>query len=220
MNRFRVLTLVLAAMFGLSALPAAAEFELSLYTGVQTAPHSVVKGNDPGGVGDFNFTAGWEGKSGEMPPYYGFRGTWWRSDTLGFALEYNHAKVYADSETLAKSGFSHLEFTDGINLLTVNVMRRFPGALKSFTPYIGGGVGVSIPHVEVTSSGGSTYEYQITGPAAQWVAGMSYPLTDTWSVFGEYKGSYSRNKADLSNGGSLETNIVTNALNLGVSFNF
>jgi lipid A oxidase len=220
MSRFHALFLALAAFGGLAAAPAAAEFELSVYTGVQTSPHSTVTGNDPGGAGDLDFTARWQGKSGEMPPYYGFRGTWWRSDTLGFGIEFNHAKVYADNETLEESGFSRLEFTDGLNLLTVNVFRRFPEAWSTFTPYVGGGVGVAIPHVDVQSPGGKTFEYQLTGGAVQWVAGVSYPLTETWALFGEYKGSYSQNKADLASGGTLETNIVTNALNLGVSLNF
>ena len=204
----------------LVAAPAAAEFELSIYTGWQTAPHSEVSGSDPGGVGDFDFTAGWEGNSFEAPPYYGFRGTWWRSDTLGFGLEFNHAKVYADAESLEESGFDRLEFTDGLNLVTVNVFRRFPNAPLGLKPYVGGGVGVSIPHVDVQSAGGKTFEYQLTGPAVQWVAGASFPVSERWSVFGEYKGSYSQNKADLASGGTLETNIVTNALNLGVSLNF
>lgn len=218
LHRLRIA--VVAAAVTLAALPAAAEFELSVYTGWQTSPHSTVKGSDPGGVGDFNFTAGWDGKSFEAPPYYGVRGTWWRSDTLGFGLEFNHAKVYADAESLAESGFDRLEFTDGINLLTVNVFRRFPNAPHGFTPYVGGGVGVSVPHVDVQSAGGKTFEYQLTGPAVQWVAGASFPVSERWSVFGEYKGSYSQNKADLASGGTLETNIVTNALNLGVSLNF
>lgn len=216
----RLAPLAAAAIVAFTALPAAAEFELSVYTGVQTAPHSVVKGSDPGGVGDFDFTAGWEGKSGEMPPYYGFRGTWWQTDTIGYGIEFNHAKVYADDETLADEGFDRLEFTDGLNLLTANVFRRFPGESRSWTPYVGGGLGVAIPHVDVKTAGGKTFGYQVTGPAVQWVAGVKYPLTETWAVFGEYKGSYSINKADLDNGGDLETNIVTNALNFGVSFSF
>jgi lipid A oxidase len=220
MSRFASKLLSLAVFWTLIALPASAEFELSVYTGWQTSPHSVVEGNDPNGVGDFDFTAAWEGRSGEAPPYYGFRGTWWRSETLGFGIEFNHAKVYADDETLRKAGFERLEFTDGLNLLTLNVFRRFPGTPTSFTPYVGGGLGVSIPHVDVKTPGGKTFEYQLTGPAVQWVAGVSYPLSETWSIFGEYKGSYSQNSADLDGGGKLETNIVTNALNLGISLNF
>ncbi len=220
MPSFRLRFALLAAAASLVAGPAVAEFELSIYTGWQTSPHSDVSGSDPGGVGDFDFTAGWEGNSFEAPPYYGFRGTWWRSDTLGFGVEFNHAKVYADDETLAESGFDRLEFTDGLNLLTVNVFRRFPNAPMGLSPYVGGGVGVAIPHVDVQSAGGKTFEYQLTGPAVQWVAGASFPVSERWSVFGEYKGSYSQNKADLASGGTLETNIVTNALNLGVSLNF
>lgn len=204
----------------LTAGAAHAEFELSLYTGYQTAPHSTVDGNDPGGAGDLDFTAGWEGRSGEMPPYYGIRGTWWQSETFGYGLEFNHAKVYADDDTKDDNGFDRLEFTDGLNLITVNVFRRFPGEARKWTPYLGAGLGISVPHVDIETDAGKTFEYQYAGPAVQWVAGVSYPLSERWNVFGEYKGSYSQNNLDLESGGELETNIVTNALNIGVSFNF
>lgn len=209
-------------VMALSAGAAQAQFELSLYTGYQTAPHSVVEGDDPGGAGELDFTAGWEGRSDEFPPYYGLRGTWWRNDLLGLGVEFNHAKVYADDETREDNGFERLEFTDGLNLFTINAFRRFPSAdgTRNWTPYVGGGVGVAIPHVDIETEGGKTFEYQLTGPAVQWVAGVTYPLNDQWAVFGEYKGSYSQNTVDLDSGGELETNIVTNALNVGVSFNF
>ena len=213
-----------AAAFALIlAMPAvaAAETEISVYTGYQTAPHSGVEGEDPGGIGAFDFTAGWDGNSFEAPPYYGLRGTWWRDEVNGFALEFTHAKVYADDETLAENDLDHFEFTDGLNLITVNYMRRFPAAGgPRLTPYVGAGVGVAVPYVEFETAGGETYEYQLTGPAATVIAGASYELNADWSVFGEYKGSYSSNEADLDNGGSLETDIITNAVNLGVSFRF
>jgi len=217
MNRYLYLTLVLICL----ARPAAAEFELSAYSGWQTSPHSDVSGNDPGGVGEFDFTAAWEGRSFDGPIHWGVRGTWWRNGgNLGFGFDINHTKVYADDESLEESGFDRLEFTDGLNIVTANVMRRFPGEARRFTPYLGGGIGVAVPHVDVESSGGKTFEYQLTGPAVAWMAGVSFELTQSWSVFGEYKGTYSQNDADLSNGGSLETDIITNALNVGVSFNF
>ncbi|MGB0660634.1 MAG: outer membrane protein [Mangrovicoccus sp.] len=216
-----MLTLTLLALGIFTASAAKAEFELTVYSGFQTSPHSVVEGNDPGGIGQFKFTAGWEGKSLELPPYWGLRGTWWPdAKNIGYGIEFNHAKVYADDETREEEGFERLEFTDGLNLLTLNVFRRFQGETRRWTPYIGGGVGVAIPHVDIQTAGGKTFEYQYTGPAVQWIAGVTYDLSDSWRVFGEYKGSYSQNTADLDNGGELETNIVTNALNLGVSFNF
>lgn len=223
MSRHSPFGLFLFAPAICAASLAHAEFELGVYGGVQTAPHSVVEGKDPGGLGDFDFTAGWEGRSFEVPYYYGLRGTWWRDGgRLGYGLEFNHAKVYADDETLEDEGLAILEFSDGINFLTANVFYRWnDNPAQRWTPYVGGGVGLSIPHVEFQSDGGDkTFEYQVTGPAVQWVAGISYDLTDRWRVFGEYKGTFSQNKADLDGGGELETNIITNALNVGVSFNF
>jgi lipid A oxidase len=213
-------TAVMAAMLAVVALPAAAEVEIGVYGGVQSSPHSRVTGNDPGGVGSFDFLAGWEGNSLSPPPYYGLRATWWRSERLGFAVEFNHAKVYADDETLASSGFSVLEMTDGLNIVTANVMYRWPSPARSWTPYVGGGLGVSVPHVEVTSPGGSVFEYQLTGPAATWIAGVSYGLNDRWSLFSEYKGTFSMNEMDLGSGGTMETDIITNAVNFGVSLRF
>ena len=78
-----------------------------------------------------------------------------------------------------------------------------------------------MPHVESQTTGGAkTFEYQITGPAAAIAAGVKYDINDRWGIFGEYKGTYSMNEASLTGGGTLKTNIVTNALNLGVSFSF
>lgn len=213
-RRLAVMTLTLAP------LPAMAEVELSFYGGWQSAPHSVVSIGGDSVLADQEFTAGWEGRPFEAPPHYGVRATWWRSDTLGFGLDLNHTKVYADEGTLAESGLSHLEFSDGLNILTLNAYRRWNQALGGFTPYVGGGIGLAIPHVEVVDDGTRTWGYQVTGPAVAWMAGVSYPISDDWSVFGEYKGTWSRNEADLDTGGTLETDIITNALNVGVSFNF
>ena len=201
---------------------AIAESEFSFYSGTQGSPHSGVRGTDSsaGGIGDFDFTAGWEGRPMEMPPYYGFRYTRWTSETFGWGFDFNHTKAYADDETLADSGFSTLEFSDGLNHLTINAYRRFPDLGWPVTPYVGAGLGLSIPHVEVDTGGEKTFEYQIAGPAAQVVAGASYRFSDRWSVFGEYKGSYSINSMDLEGGGELETNIVTNAFNIGISLGF
>lgn len=212
----------LVAPFAVAIAPLAvqAEVELSFYGGWQAAPHSDVSISGDSVISDRDFTAGWDGRSFEAPPYYGVRATWWRESDLGFGVELNHAKVYADDGTLAESGLDHFEFSDGLNIITVNVFRRWQEAFGSFTPYVGGGVGISVPHVEVTVPGSRTFEYQFTGPAVAWMAGASYPISDRWSVFGEYKGTYSMNSAELETGGTLETDIITNAVNFGVSFDF
>lgn len=203
-----------------SVAPASAQVELSFYGGAQSAPHSRVTGNEPGGLGAFDFLAAWEGRPFSAPPYYGVRLTWWQNDAWGWALDFSHDKVYADPATLADNGLLVLEFSDGLNILTVNRFRRWNDLGGRFVPYVGAGIGISIPYVEFDSGPASTLEYQLGGPAVSVVAGASYPLGDRWSIFGEYKGTYSVNSLSLQGGGDLSTNIVTNSFNLGATFGF
>ncbi|QPM91252.1 outer membrane protein [Pseudooceanicola algae] len=218
LSRVSAAAVTLAA--GLAAAPALAEVELNFYSGYQTAPHSRINGTSPS-TGGFSELIGWEGKSFSAPPYYGLRATWWRDGDWGFGAEFSHNKIYANADDMAAAGFERLEFTDGLNILTVNATRRWQDAWGGFTPYVGGGVGVAIPHVEVTAVGGpSTFGYQMTGPAARFTAGASYALNERWSVFGEYQFTWSDNSAELDGGGSLDTTIYTNALNVGLGFRF
>jgi lipid A oxidase len=218
MNRQIAALLALSSIF--VSAPALAEVELSFYTGWQGATDSRAKGDD--GQDDFSFVVDWEGKSADMPPYYGFRATWWRSERIGYGLEFNHAKVYASASDRKRYGFEDLELTDGMNLFTANVFYRWPGqwAGGRLTPYIGGGLGFAMPHVDVERGQSDTFEYQVTGPAVIWVAGASWELNDQWALFGEYKGSYSSHDIDLDNGGEMETDITANAFNIGVSYSF
>lgn len=215
--RFSRILGLFAAFF---ATPLAAETELSFYTGLQGAPHSRVEGTDPGGAGAFSFVTAWEGDSLQPPPYWGIRATYWRNENWGYGIDFSHAKVIADPATRAAAGFSRLEFTDGLNILTANVWRRWENDSRAWTPYVGAGVGLAFPYVEVISGGGTTLEYQVTGPAVAVVAGVKYEFNERWGMFGEYKGTYSMNEASLTNGGTLSTDIVTNAINIGVSFSF
>nr|WP_277604946.1 outer membrane beta-barrel protein [Fertoeibacter niger] len=208
----RGLAAAVAMAAALWAGTARAEIELSLYGGVQTAPHSTIRHPTLG-----NDFVQWQGDSFAMPPYYGLRATWWRNARFGYGVEFNHAKVYARDPL--SHGYEKLEFTDGLNLVTLNVWRRWQGG--RLTPYVGAGLGIAVPHVEVEPVGQVlTYGYQVTGPALQLVAGASLPLNGNWALFGEWKGTWSRHKADLDSGGTLSTEIITNALNIGVSYRF
>ncbi|WP_296424699.1 outer membrane beta-barrel protein [Yoonia sp.] len=198
---------------------ATAEVELSFYGGIQSAASSDVAIRGDSEISDDNFSMDWEGRSFDAPPYYGIRATNWRTESFGYGIDFSHNKIYPKDGELPV-GYDVLEFTDGLNTLTINAYRRWDGAFGEMTPYVGGGLGIAIPHVEVTNGTSETFGYQLTGPAATWIAGATYPINDRWSVFGEYKGTYSANTADLDTGGTLETDVFTNAVNLGVSFNF
>ena len=210
---------ILAVALAAAALPAAAETEISVYGGLQTAPPSDVTVRGDSVVADRDLDIAWEGKSFTAPPYYGIRVTTWRTPQLGYGLEFTHNKVYPKNGELP-ADISRLEFTDGLNTLTANAYYRFDPLDSGLTPYVGGGLGLAIPHVELTSGTSRTAEYQITGPAATLIAGASLPIDDQWSVFGEYKGTYTSNEGDLDTGGTVESDIFTNAINVGVSFNF
>ncbi|MGE0701369.1 MAG: hypothetical protein AB7O57_19895, partial [Hyphomicrobiaceae bacterium] len=134
----------------------------------------------------------WEGRPFEHPVYYGVRvAKWPRGSVLGSMVDFTHSKVYSPmEETVRFSGhrngsalpaaatvedvFHKLEFTHGHNMLTLNGLMRLPVALSFFSPYVGAGVGVSLPHTEVqlNHEHKRTYEYQYTGPAFQVVLGV------------------------------------------------
>lgn len=214
MLRASLVALSLAAVMPAAA---SAEVELSFYGGAQSAPHSdLFISGDPAYPAKTRVQ--WEGRSFDPPPYYGLRATYWASDSFGYGLDFTHTKVYSTADSRG-SDFTTLEFTDGLNTLTANAYRRFQ-PVYGIRPYVGAGLGVAIPHVEVSNGTTSTFGYQVTGPAATVLAGATYPISERFSVFGEYKFTYSQNTADLDGGGTLETDIITNALNVGVSFSF
>lgn len=195
-------------------------FEISVYGGYEFAPHSKVTVSDGP-----DFAAGWDTNPFQMPPYWGIRGTYWFDggalSNWGVSLDYTHAKVYADDESMAKAGgWSVFEFTDGLNLLTVNGLYRFQDPTRRWTPYLGAGIGVNIPHVEVIRPEGKTWAYEFGGVTLQAQAGVDFKVTDRWSTFVEYKGTYSRVDVPIDSGVDLKTNIFTNAVNVGVSFHW
>ncbi len=211
-----------AAVMLSAGFAAADDFAISAYGGLQSAPHSTVDITGP--VDPQSHAAGWEGNSFQSPQYWGVRGTYWLDsfgyNNFGVSLDYTHAKIYADDETLTKFGYSHFEFTDGLNLLTLNGLYRMPLENSRFTPYVGAGVGINVPHVEVTRASGLTSEYQLGGATLQAQAGVDFKITDRWSAFAEYKGNYSFVDVDIDSGSNLKTEIFTNAINVGLTFHF
>jgi len=227
---FKSLKLAIAALF-VMATPAAAEFELSFYMGLQGVQDSTGSGTLPGGA-PFSRNIDWEGNSLDTPFYYGGRVTWWTQNNIGFGIEGTHAKAYASNADLAALGLSRFELSDGHNIITANIMKRFPDAFANsrFTPYVGAGLGIAIPHVDAQVIGATnrTFDYETTGFAARGIAGMKYALNDKWSLFGEYQATWSDNDITIDadpavpgqTAGNLDTTLVTHAVNIGISYSF
>lgn len=221
---FATIVIGTAAVF--SHLPehaSAGELHISGYTGYITSPHSDVDTSASSLPGATSFHVGWDGKPFEMPPFWGIRATYWTDwwENWGFAVDFTHSKVYADLGGNVGTVYDTLEFTDGLNLLTANLLYRYPTNSR-FTPYAGVGAGIAVPHVEVAFDGFAqeTFEYQLTGPTVQALVGADIAITEHVSTFLEYKFNYSWNEADLAGGGTLETNIINNQFIVGLTYKF
>jgi len=226
--RKQIAAAVMLTTSGLAA-PALAEMELSFYLGVQSVAGSNASGFLPGGAA-FNRSIDWEGKPLDSPLYYGGRAMWWLDNNIGFGVEGTHVKAYASTADRLALGVNRMELSDGHNIITANVMKRWPGAFKktpNFTPYIGAGVGVAIPHVdiEVTGSPVRTHDFEVTGPALRGIAGLKYDFNEKWALFGEYQFTWSDNDITIDPApgqlaGKMNTEILSHAFNIGISYSF
>lgn len=199
--------------------PALAQTELSIYGGATLSPDSRVSVDDPGGFGNSDFLATWDNVASPNTNY-GVRLTWWQSDKWGWGLDFSHDEIAADGTTLSGTGLNSLGFSDGLNVLTINRYRQWDRPDVAVTPYVGAGIGMSLPLVDYDSGGIVTHGFQLGGPAVALVAGARYPVGEHLSLFGEYKGTYSANTLNLTGGGGFDTKILTNSINFGASFGF
>ena len=223
--RLRGLAATLAALGANLACGAPhAEVQIGVYGGANTNFNSPVTLHKDG-LSDSR-TVDWEGRSFQMPAYWGVQATYWlnANASWGVGIDYTHSKAYAGLNFATDPIYRHLEFTDGNNLLMLNLLYRF-GALADgrLVPYLGAGGGIAIPHVEVKLKafpGQDTWEYQFAGGAAQVLGGLEYRLTDAWSLFAEGKVSYSHLDTELEGGGTLKTYLWSPQLMLGLSYRF
>lgn len=190
----------------------------------------------------------WEDNSFKSPIFYGARIGYWFNDApnWGVSVDFSHLKNYlVDSKTVAVDGVqnnvpvngsqvinsTHLhEFnmSHGLNTLTFNGQYRwFPSGQRDNTwlgrmqLYTGLGAGFSIPHVEATVDGMQTYQYQWgAGPVVNGMLGVNYDIYSFISGFAEYKLTYADVAANLTGGGTINTETVNHQLILGLAAHF
>ena len=248
-RRSVLLSICLAALGSgsdLATAPASAEITVGAYLGKSMTEDADVELVSDHGT-DLRFTGvTWDDESFVGPIYYGAKLTYWlkSSPRWGIGGDFTHAKMVAnlDSEVFvegwrngdAVSGteslgdtFENLSFTHGYNTLTLTGSHRWflgadgPGTAGSrWRPYVGGGVGIAIPHVQVTMDSVETYEYQLVGPAAQGFGGGELSVSRHLSLFAEYKLSWAEMRPDLIDGAQLEVQPWTHHVVLGALFSF
>ncbi len=226
------------------ALPIARpEMQVGLYIGKSFSPPSDVTMKAPGGTDITLKDVEWKSESFKPSPYYGGRGIDWNSKfpALGVMVDYTHAKATAIrtqivSQTGRRNGrevppvepfsatFRKLEFTHGLNFLTLNGVIRAAGLNRRIVPYAGLGIGFSVPYVHVRVHGRprseQVLEAQMTGTAFQLFGGIEWRVfkSDRISAFTEYKLTYTTNDVKLHNGGTLKANILVHQFNIGGYF--
>lgn len=159
----------------------------------------------------------WQGRPFQNPIYYGVRISRWLGDgRAGAMLDFTHSKAISNpnqearfegtldgkpvpEKALIKDVFRKLEASHGHNMLTLNGLFRLPSFTWRVSPYVGLGAGISLPHSEVHVKGEPTrtYEYQMTGPAAQALVGLEFRLA-RMSYFLEYKFTFADYRMPLS----------------------
>lgn len=216
------------------------EMQVGFYAGRSSSPPSDVRFRHPDGTDLLLKSVKWKSESFKPSPFYGGRGIDWntRIPRLGLMVDFTHAKATAiRTQTVTHHGkhkgvdvppsgpitdiFRKLEFTHGLNFLTLNGIYRATGLHRRIVPYAGFGIGFMVPHTNVRRAGQDKkdefHEAQITGIAMQAFGGIEWRVfkSDRKSLFTEYKLTSTNNTVRLHDGGSVEADILVHQVNFG-----
>jgi lipid A oxidase len=228
----------------LCAPAARAETELAVYLGWAFAAPSDLRLAEAGGEAVTYHGVSWRTRSLTNPIYYGVRLTRWLAahPDAGLALDFTHAKVYLEDTAVRVTGsrggtpvdgverisdtIRSFNNSHGLNLVTVNALRRWSGAgddswrRKRLSPYVGVGAGLAWPHVEADIGGRATYRYQLAGPVVGALAGLSVRAARHWSLFGEYRLDRAWLDESLAGGRNVTARVDVQQVTGGVARRF
>lgn len=226
------------------------EVALSAYGGKAWNSDADLRLKEPGGTDLKLSGVELDAESFERPIYYGLRGTYWlppagadeaaaRLGTWGLMLEFTHTKANADEDQVVhqqgtrngapvsgsfpvRDSIESYELSHGHNLLTLNALHRWlpMGRRGRLQPYVGAGAGLACPRVEALVNGVETDGYQLAGWTVQGLAGVNVDLTRSLGAFVEYKLNWADVDAELGGGGSIQQEIWTHQLLVGLTWRF
>jgi len=237
-----------AAAWLLAIVPAAhAEFEISLFTGVNINQDTDLEYEAPGGT-DLTFEdVRYDADPVEDPVFFGGRLTYWfteKAPQFGLGIEFVHMKMTARTEdTVQVTGtrggspvdarepisdtISAFEMTDGVNLVLFEGFYRFnaegqwDGLFSRIQPYVGIGLGFSVPHPESTIDGVRSEGYEFAGFATQAIAGTKvFVYKRRVSLFAEYRFTFLDLNVSAAGGGEFELQPILHVFAFGVNVHF
>lgn len=229
--------LILALLTALGEGASDPEWYVSVYGGKAWHSGDDLRLERAGSATDLTYhDVTWEDRSFRSPFYYGLRAGWFpsRESRWGLAIDFIHAKLHLEEDDFARVSGSRagipvdaiervgdtiasFSVSHGFNFALVNALYRWPGG--GVEPYVGGGVGVVIAHVEAEIGGDREEGYQAAWPAYEAFAGARIRLAEAWSAFVESKMSYARLELDVPRG-TVELSPMTLHVVFGVTYAF
>lgn len=205
----------------------AADVAVGLYFGKAFAMPGDVTVRRRGGRQDTYGEVIWYDESFTSPFYYSVRLIYWpdTDSNNGIALDFTHAKLYSnlrDRITVTHSSadgtrqtqqslgdsFSRLAFSHGYNLLSLNMLHRSPAqnhdSHNEASIYVGAGIGVAVPHVEIQLADTLIDHYKAVGLVFQGMIGITLGTETDLPLNAEYKYSYGNGSIELADDSTLE----------------
>ena len=225
-RRFILSSLAMAIVLGLAlgAPPAWAEFQIGGYGGWSESFDSDIHLSQPGGTNLTLNDVPWESKSFHPPPYWGVTRhllARQRSE-LGphgrLQPRQGHRRPGRRGERHRVPGTAS---SSGPRIGSATPSRSWSSPTASMRSFFGGSISLDVRSLDAlcrcrrrlrlpacggaprawTAQSAHTFDYQVTGVAVEGLVGLEYHLTQRFSLFGDYKLSYSNNDADLKDGG-------------------
>ncbi len=187
----------------------------------------------------------YQGRSFELPPYYGYRAAYFFRTPGWFGLEAEviHMKVFAQpEEALPASGTLHggpvagsvpldtvvqrFSLSHGQNMLLANAVLRHPFGERGsdrtarLVATIRLGVGPTLPHVESTVNDVTDERYEIGAVAFQAGGGIELRLWKGLHGLAEYKFTRCRQAVNTAGNSHVETLLTTHHVVFGAAWHF
>ncbi len=239
------IVLVLVSLLA-GARPAAAQWVIAGYFGTAATSRTFLHVTRPASQTAVRFdSVDYQGRSFNLPPYYGYRGAYFFPSPGWFGIEGEviHMKVYTQPDQIVPASgtidgaavaaaiplgtlVQRFSLSHGQNILLVNaVLRHAFGECGDYrtarlVAVARAGAGPTLPHVESRIAGIGDERYERGAVAFQAAGGIEVLLWKHLHALAEYKFTRCRQAIDAAAGARIETLLTTHHFAFGASWHF